>query len=89
MMATLAEVHTIYAANCRSIPDMLRQSADSIETERDEGYSPTTAMVAVQFTENGKIAVYGWGNTSTVHAVGLLQLGMQEIASIQLDTGED
>ena len=40
----LAEVHTLYETNRRSIPDMLRQFADGIETEVDEGYSPDVAQ---------------------------------------------
>lgn len=47
-MTQLAEVHTLYETNARSIPDMLRRAADGIETEVSEGYSPTQAMVAVQ-----------------------------------------
>jgi hypothetical protein len=85
----LAEVHTIYEANCRSIPDMLRQSAKSIETEIEEGYSPTVAMVAVQVTQSGKIQVYGWGDTSMLHAMGVLHAGLQEIGGMVLDTGDD
>ena len=87
-MTHLAEVHTIYEANARSIPDMLRQSADSIETETVEGYSPTVAMVAVQLSENGEIQVYGWGDTTTIHALGVLHAGAQKIGQMVLDTGE-
>lgn len=87
-MTHLAEVHTIYEANARSIPDMLRQSADSIETETVEGYSPTVAMVAVQLSENGEIQVYGWGDTTTIHALGVLHAGAQKIGNMVLDTGE-
>ncbi len=87
-MTKLAEVHTIYETNARSIPDMLRQSADSLDTEVDEGFARTTAMIAVQLTEGGGIKVYGWGDTDNIHALGLLHLGLQEIGSIQLDSGE-
>lgn len=75
----LAEVHTLYETNYRSIPDMLRQAADSIETETAEGFSPTKAMVAVQITENGDVQIYGWGETDDVHALGVLQLGMHQL----------
>lgn len=70
---SLAEVHALYATNCRSIPDMLRQSADSIETEIEEGYSPTVAMFAVQMAENGKIGIYGWGDCDNMTALALLE----------------
>ena len=82
----LAEVHTLYETNCRSIPDMLRQAADSIETEATEGYSPTKAMIAVQLTDNGQVQIYGWGETDDVHALGVLQLGMAELISGRSDT---
>ena len=84
----IAEVHTLYKTNCRSIPDMLRDSAANIETEVAEGYSPTVAMVAVQICENGKIKVYGWGDTGLLHAMGALHAGLQEIGSIVLDDGD-
>lgn len=87
-MTHLAEVHTIYEVNPRSIPDMLRQSADSIESEVADGYARTTAMVAVQLTDNGEIQVYGWGNTTTIHALGVLHAGAQKIGQMILDTGE-
>lgn len=83
----LAEVATIYETNCRSIPDMLRQSAASIESEADEGYARTTAMVAVQIAENGDVQVYGWGDTDIIHAAGLLHLGLQKVVDMKL--GED
>jgi len=87
-MTHLAEVHTIYETNARSIPDMLRQSANSIESEVPEGFSRTTAMIAVQLTENGDIQVYGWGQTTTIHALGVLHAGAQKIGGMVLDTGE-
>jgi hypothetical protein len=70
---TLASVHTLYETNCRSIPDMLRQSADSIETEVSEGFSPTTAMFAVQIAENGKLQIYGWGECDAPAALVMLE----------------
>lgn len=75
---SLTEVHTLYETNARSIPDMLRQAADGIETEAEEGYSPTKAMVAVQLAENGEVKIYGWGETDDVHALGVLQMGIHE-----------
>lgn len=88
-MTKLAEVHTLYPANARQIPAMLRRAADSIETEEAEGFSPTNAMVAVQVTANGSIRVYGWGDVDNIRAIGLLHLGLQEIGSIQLSDGDD
>lgn len=86
-MTQLAEVHTLYETNARSIPDMLRQAADGIETEVDEGYSPTQAMVAVQVSANGEIKVYGWGDLDNFKAIGLLHLGLQQVGDIQLNGG--
>lgn len=87
-MTHLAEVHTLYEANARSIPDMLRQSADSIESEVADGYACTTAMVAVQVAKDGTIQVYGWGDTDSLHALGALTAGCQSIGQMILDTGE-
>ena len=89
-MTNLAEVTTLYETNCRSIPDMLRQAADSIEGEVAEGYSPTVAMVAVQLTESGEVRLYGWGDTADHHALGLLARGQAElIATMQEGWGGD
>ena len=81
----LAEVHTIYETNARSIPDMLRQSADSIETEAAEGHDPTKAMVAVRITEGGQVDIYGWGETDIMHSLALLQLGLAKLSKQALD----
>lgn len=83
----LAEVHTLYETNARSIPDMLRQAADGIENEADGSYSPTTAMVAVQVAENGSINIYGWGETNDYHALGLLQRGVHWLLNDLADRG--
>lgn len=87
-MTHLAEVHTLYEANARSVPDMLRIAADNIESEEPEGFAKTVAMIAVQLTENGDIQVYGWGQTTTIHALGVLTAGAQKIGGMVLDTGE-
>ena len=80
----IAEVATLYETNARSIPDMLRQAADSIEAEAAEGYSPTVAMVAVQISENGQVQVYGWGDTDDLRAIGLMERGKHSLlASIE------
>jgi hypothetical protein len=87
-MTELAEVHRIYATNCRSIPDMLRQSADSIASEVAEGFCRTKAMIAVQLSDDGHVQVYGWGETDMVHALGVLTAGTHKIGDMVLDTGE-
>lgn len=84
----LAEVHTIYETNARSIPDMLRSAAENIESEETEGYVRTSAMIAVQVSEDGQIQVYGWGTTDSLHALGALTAGAQSIGGMILDTGE-
>lgn len=73
-----AEVTTLYESNCRSIPDMLKQAAEAIESESDDD-SRTKAMVAVQIHECGTVQVYGWGDTDDVHAIGALHMGISEI----------
>jgi threonine dehydrogenase-like Zn-dependent dehydrogenase len=83
-MTKLAEVHTIYEANCRSIPAMLRQAADSLENDPD---CTATAMVAVQLDEGGNVLVYGWGETGLIHAAGLLHLGLQKVVDMKLEEG--
>lgn len=81
----LAEVHTLYDTNCASIPDMLRQAAASIETEAEEGFDPTRAMVAVQIGEEGAVRVYGWGRTDTMHSIALLQAGAAQLIQNVID----
>jgi hypothetical protein len=80
----IAEVATLYETNARSIPDMLRQAAESIEAEASEDCSPTVAMVAVQISENGQVQVYGWGDTDDLRAIGLMERGKHSLlASIE------
>jgi|DEB19_MinimDraft_3_1074340.scaffolds.fasta_scaffold278122_2 hypothetical protein len=80
----IAEVATLYETNARSIPDMLRQAADSIEEEASEDCSPTVAMVAVQISESGQVHVYGWGDTDDLRAIGLMERGKHSLlASIE------
>lgn len=76
---SLAEVHVLYRDNARDIAAMLRTAAQSIETEREEGYSPTRAMVAVQISESGKIQVYGWGATDLPDSIALLEMGKWDL----------
>lgn len=83
-MAELSKVETLYSENCRDIPAMLRQSADNIETEGPEGFARTTAMIAVQLTENGVVQVYGWGDTDTLRAIGLLHCGLNTVVDMQI-----
>lgn len=87
-MKHLAEVHILYAENARSIPDMLRRSAASLESEGAEGCVRTSAMIAVQVGEDGSIQVYGWGETDMLHALGSLTAGAQQIGNIILDDGQ-
>ena len=85
---TLAEVHTLYESNARSIPDMLRKAADSIEAEAGDD-SPTTAVVAIRLTDNGTVQVYGWGDTTDLHALGLIERGKHELLSAIAEHYED
>jgi|GEM_PF-2374192 len=77
-MTHLAEVKTLYETNCRSVPDMMREAAASIEGETDD-HERTVAMIAVQVLENGDVQVYGWGDTTDIHAVGSLQMGVHRL----------
>ena len=79
MNSNLAEVVTLYETNASSVVDMLRQAADNVEKETDED-DRTEAIVAVQITQSGVVEVYAWGKTDSVHALGVLHLGMQKIA---------
>lgn len=83
-MTKLAEIHTLYDVNCRAIPAMLRQAADSIETEIEEGFSPTKAMAAVQIAENGQVQIYGWGDTEIFQSIALLEIGKQKLIEAQI-----
>jgi hypothetical protein len=75
MSAQLAEVHVLYETNASDIASMLRTAAASIETEVEDGFSPTRAMVAVQLCENGEIKLYGWGKTDAMDSIALLERG--------------
>jgi hypothetical protein len=76
----LAEVSTLYATNCRDIPEMLRGAADNIELEPEQSdCSPTKAVVCIQLAENGQINVYGWGDTNDLHALGVIERGKHEL----------
>lgn len=77
-MAKLAEVRTLYDTNCRSIPDMLRQAAGTIESETEDD-NRTKSMVAVQIHEDGHVQIYGWGETDDIHAIGALHLGIAKV----------
>lgn len=75
----LAVVETLYDTNCRSIPAMLREAADSIE-QGDPDEAPVAA-VAVFRDADGTLGVYGWGETDDLHAIGLIELGKHELMS--------
>lgn len=78
-MTRLAAVHTIYDKNASDVPAMLRQSADGIEAETDED-DRTKAMIAVQVTHGGVIAIYGWGAAERFAAIGALQAAIVKLA---------
>ncbi len=84
-MTQLAEVHTLYEKNASDIGAMLRQAAGSIEAEEGEGYARTRAVIAVQVSEEGQLQLYGWGNTNTLDALALLELGASEMKADYLN----
>ncbi len=71
----LAEVIPLYEHNASDIAAMLRDAADSIETEEAEGFQRTRCMIAVQITEDRHIKVYGWGRTDVTDSIGVLTAG--------------
>lgn len=83
-MSHLAEVVTLFDKNASDVPAMLRQSADSIESETDE-YDRTKAMVGVQVTEGGNIEIYGWGAIDTVQTIAFLHMAAAKLIAMQLD----
>lgn len=83
----LAEVITLFSENASNIPAMLRQSANSIETETDAD-SRTVAMIAVQLAENGQVIVYGWGATDSMKAIATLELGKAKMVRELLESVE-
>jgi hypothetical protein len=88
MTARLAEVTTLFETNARDIPSMLRQAADGIETEAQEGFSPPVAIVAVQISASGHTKIYGWGDTNDMHSIALLERGKHALLDT-LRQGED
>ena len=58
-MTKLAEVVSLYDHNASDIAAMLRDAADSIETEEAEAFQRTRCIVAVQIFEDRDIKVYG------------------------------
>lgn len=76
----LAVVETLYPTNPRSIPDMLREAADSID-QSDPDDAPVAA-VAVFIGADGTIGIYGWGETDDMHSLGMLERGKHELLSI-------
>lgn len=77
-MAHLAEVITIYDITPANISAMLRETADRIESETADD-NRTKAIVAVQINESGGIKVYGWGQTDSLHSIGVLALGQTQL----------
>lgn len=64
-MAETATIHALLETNASDIPAMLRQAADSIETEEAEGFDPTRAMVAVQIGKGAAMFVFTAGAVLT------------------------
>lgn len=88
-MTKLAAVETLYETNCRSIADMLREAAGSIDKEADDpDCDPTRVMVAVQLTAGGEVQVYGWGDTDNILALATLQLGIGKLTRMTLGGDE-
>lgn len=77
-MNRLALVETIYDKNASDVPAMLRKSADSIEAET-ENDDRTRAMMGVQLTHGGVIAIYGWGAIDRFTAIGVLQAAITKL----------
>ena len=80
----LAEVITLYDKNASNIAAMMRDAADSIETETDED-NQTEAVVAVQIAANGAVKVYGWGATDSMKAIATLELGKADLIRNHLE----
>jgi hypothetical protein len=74
----LATVTTLYDKNAADVSAMLRQSADSIDAETDED-DRTKAMMAVQVSHDGVIAIYGWGPVDRFMAIGVLQAAITKL----------
>ena len=88
-MPKLAEVVTLYGENAADIAAMLRQAAGNIETEASEGFVATRMMVAVQFSEEGHIQVWGWGRTDTMDSIAALEVGAAYLKRQVLDAQND
>jgi hypothetical protein len=80
----LAEVVTLYENNASNIAAMMRDAADSIESETNDD-NRTEAVIAVQIAENGTIKVYGWGATDSMKAIATLELGKADMIQNHLE----
>jgi hypothetical protein len=80
----LSIVETLYEKNASDIVAMLRQAADTIESETPED-NRTEAVVAVQLHASGAIQVYGWGGVDSLKAIGTLHLGAAQLTARMLD----
>lgn len=87
MKPHLAEVVTLFKENASDIAAMLRQAADTIESETDDD-ARTKAVVAVQLHEDGQIQIYGWGATDGLAAIATLELGKAKLVRHHLG-GDD
>ena len=81
MTAKLSVVETLYDSNASNVPAMLRQAAASIESETDDD-DRTKAMVAVQLSHDGTIAIYAWGAVDRFTAIGALQAGVAKACGV-------
>jgi HJR/Mrr/RecB family endonuclease len=77
-------VETIYETNARSIVDMLRETANSLEAETDD-HDRTKAMIAVQVTKSGEVLVYGWGDTNQIEAIGSMTMALHEMCQGRME----
>ena len=84
----LAEVVTLFKDNASDIAAMLRQAADTIESETDDD-ARTKAVVAVQLHEDGQIQIYGWGATDSLSAIATLDLGKAKLIRQHFGDGNE
>lgn len=73
----LAEVVSIYETNASDMAAMLRQCATSVESETEED-DRTECMVGIQFSECGRVKLYGWGDIDSYKTLAILQLALAD-----------
>lgn len=72
-----AEVVTLYDANMRDIPAMLRRLADQIE-----GGEVDARQAACVVETKHEVVVYGWGDSTILGSIGLLTIGAQRLSEV-------